>query len=552
VNPVSSGPTASEQVKVNPGSPVGGARKSLASTIVMLSLTVIIIIGFVLGVTEKASVSWVFDRYLGDQSGFYLFIGLLLASIFGVIFTGRAGQILAGASVSFKEISRGGVIIFAAIAALVLCVAGLFLDSEGGAVGRVKMILTVTSGTASLIGLVMAIVLPALTFTREMETKSIYVGTTKPVPRWAFFSGKLLGVSLGLGIVLLLFGCGGFLAARLAVRSEVRLATEALENAHEVAAKQQKARAAGNSETTENREQVRDLIAFSQDPEKLQNPEHIPVIATRSWIDTRPALQELPEGEHHRFKVIKVGASQSFVVQVNPADILDSWLVIRVHARPAHPKVHSAPAILECGDIKRYIHIRRNSPVDVVLPANAVKGGQVQLKLLALADFEGNNHGLESAPRGTLSVARAGNSLAGILGKNLLLIWFQLLLLSTITMAAAAFVSFPVALVVGATTSICGMLCGTAAGILRMSMVAHGSDQIKSSGGLAELLRIEMAGLLTLMPDFDATNGGDYVAHGVYLPWDFILAAAVSLLLLRGIPAIFFGCYMFMRREVGA
>jgi hypothetical protein len=76
-----------------------------------------------------------------------------------------------------------------------------FLPSDGTPSGAIRLAVSVSLVTASIFGTFAAVLLPALIAAREARDRTDYLVATKPVPRWAFFAGRVLGLSAVLGAV---------------------------------------------------------------------------------------------------------------------------------------------------------------------------------------------------------------------------------------------------------------------------------------------------------------------------------------------------------------
>jgi uncharacterized membrane protein len=154
-----------------------------------------------------------------------------------------------------------------------------------------------------------------------------------------------------------------------------------------------------------------------------------------------------------------------------------------------------------------------------------------------------------------VSLAISGDSLETTLAKSLGMIWLELMVIAAVTLAASASLSFPVAAVAGLSTAAFGQLSGLAVNLLREAVAigaASGEAPAHAAGGLDQALRTLAAGLLSLLPDFERTSPGDFLAWGNVIPWSFIAAAVLGLLVLRAVPMALVGALAFSRREVGA
>jgi hypothetical protein len=350
------------------------------------------------------------------------------------------------------------------------------------------------------------VVLPALSFSREADTRSIYVIATKPVPRWAISGGKLLGVGWGLAAALAVMGAGAACAARLALHAEARRA--------------------------EDPEVVRLNLEFRR--EQFPAP----------WPPA-PSGNEKP-------RPIRLGRGQSksYILSVPEKESGRQWLVVRLHARPANPLLNVARVGFTCGGGRREVFAQRDRPVDVPVECSAVDArGNLVVSLAPAPDPQGNLQPVVLDARGGVALAVSGNGLELTLAKSLLLLWFQLMVVAAVTLAAAGALSFPVAAVAGASTAIFGQLSGLAVGLLHES-VRVGAEGSAGSP-LGQFLRKLASGELELLPDFEKSSAADFLARGDFVPWSFLAGGVLFLLGLRVLPVALGGALAFARREVG-
>jgi len=504
--------------------PAPPARDGRPPAVVLAVLVVLALltVGMVLGrLGAEAELAHLFGEHVPEGLAQGTFAALLVGLGVFLFAHRRRGQLGAVAGTSFKEIRRGGALWVAALAGAAVACGAPLLEAEGGPAGRVKMILSVTLGAASLVGTLLAVGLPALSFSREMETRSIYVVTTKPVPRWVIYSGKLLGVGLALGLTVAALGLGALVAANLALAEESRRA----------------------------RREGRD-------------PEHVWLTAYHSRLDTRPPLVPRPDGRLPRGETFYRGGRRHYTLDVSRAEMRRKWLVLRLYAGPANPRIQSAPARVYCGGKTYEVNLDRSIPYDLVVPASAVRGGKLTVGLEPTRDVEGINRGLYLPPRGPVALAREGNGLVMTLAKSLGLVWLQLLVIAAVTTTAAAVLSFPVAAVTGAAAALTGQLSGLAVGILRgaLKIGQTAAEQggpgspgaVEEASVLGQMVRQTVAGLLSVLPDFEAASASGFLAAGDFVPWRFIVAGVISLAVLRALPVAALGCLVFSRREVGA
>ena len=514
---------------------VPGARRSTGNLLIVLALVAVLAaLGLLLGFYEElpdlarglfgsgaarlvtalqARGSNLAAIVTGSETGAVVFLGtlgLLTVALLTVPSTGR--QLLSVATTTFTEVRRGGALWLALAGTAAVAAGAPFLDYQGGAPERLKVILSAGLAAAAILGMLLAVALPALSFGRETETRSIYAIATKPLPRWAILGGKLFGVGLAMAAALAMMGAGISVAARLAMADEARHA--------------------------EDPEVVRLNLDFRQDV----FPEQPPGEGGTGSGPSSPRKEAPP-------RLIRAGGSSSCLLAVPERERGRKWLVLRLHAMPADPLMSTAPARIDCGEWSCRTAALRDRPVDVPVPASLVRDGRLAVRIAPLPNAQGDVLPLAISPRGAVSLAVARNGLEATLAKALALLWCQLMVVAAVTLAAAGSVSLPVAAVTGAAMAAFGQLSGLAVNMLRQSVEAGAGTG--SPGMASQLLRKLAAGELALLPDFGGASAAEFLARGNAVPWSLLAAGALTLVILRALPAALVGAVAFSRREVG-
>ena len=112
---------------------------------------------------------------------------------------------LAVAKHVFRESLRKKILFVLGLFLLILLVSSLFLEAVSPG-DRVKLVLRVSFGSLAFFGVMMAIFLSATSLPEEIEGKLIQVVMTKPVGRFNFLLGKILGFISVLALLFLLMG----------------------------------------------------------------------------------------------------------------------------------------------------------------------------------------------------------------------------------------------------------------------------------------------------------------------------------------------------------
>jgi hypothetical protein len=112
-------------------------------------------------------------------------------------------RILTLALATVTQLVRMKILVFVLLFCLIIVGAG-FAFSVINPEQQLSLIKTVSLGALQIFSLVIAIVATALLLPKDMEDRTLYTILAKPVPRWHYLTGKLLGVLLLIGGGLLL------------------------------------------------------------------------------------------------------------------------------------------------------------------------------------------------------------------------------------------------------------------------------------------------------------------------------------------------------------
>lgn len=131
-------------------------------------------------------------------------------------------SILPIAANAFREAIRQpvhAVLVVAGLLALLLNVniAAYTLEDDN------KLLVDMGLSTLLLVGILLAAFTATATLSREIETKTVLVVVSKPVPRWALVVGKFLGVAAAIGLAYWLLAVTFLITVRHRVQTSVRL-----------------------------------------------------------------------------------------------------------------------------------------------------------------------------------------------------------------------------------------------------------------------------------------------------------------------------------------
>lgn len=113
-------------------------------------------------------------------------------------------RVLAIASNTFRDLVRQKVFYFMVVFALILIAASMALGSISSQ-GRLQTVIDVSLGAMSVFSVLLAVLATAMLLPKDIEDRTLYTILAKPVARFEYLLGKLLGVVaiLTLAIVLM-------------------------------------------------------------------------------------------------------------------------------------------------------------------------------------------------------------------------------------------------------------------------------------------------------------------------------------------------------------
>ncbi|MGO8765088.1 MAG: ABC transporter permease [Limisphaerales bacterium] len=439
--------------------------------------------------------------------------------------------------------------LFAVIAALlVLAVVGLplIIKDDGTARGFTQIILTYTlSATAGLLGL-STLWLSCGTLARDIEECQIQVVATKPVARWQIWLGKWLGI-VSLNAVLLAFA-GGCIYGLLQWRA-TRLP-------------------AGQQQVL--REQV--LVARGSAREKSQqaeiDAETEKIFQARSAQD--PQMAGLSSDEKERVRaLIQQQVLADF--QVVPPNYNREWQIDLNHVRsyirnqPLQLRIKFNTAtgsdkgtyvgLWQIGDPEgtNFVQLPPMSLApgtfhEFTIPANLENDSGI----LTVVFVNPNNTALLFPLADGMEVLFPEGGFALNFARGLAIILCWLALLSALGLAAASFLSFPVAAFFSLAMLVVVLSSGTIAETVASGSIGAGNEE-KGIGGhsAADVVMIPfLKGVLMVTQLTKDVSPIDLLSVGRAITWGNLGLVFIHIVLLLGGFFIIIGIILFNRREL--
>jgi ABC-2 family transporter protein len=438
--------------------------------------------------------------------------------------------------------------LFLVIAALlVLAVVGLplVIKDDGTAQGFTQIILTYTlSVTTGLLGL-STLWLACGTLARDIEECQIQVVATKPIARWQIWIGKWLGI-ISLNAVLLAIS-GGCVYGLLQWRATKLPAEEQAKLRAEVMVARGSAREP--SQNAKIDAEARQLLAerLKQNPgvANLSDADKVEVIK-QITEQVRAAYQLVPPAYVKQWK-IDLGLARNF--------LHDKPLQLRVKFNTANGGGSTVVGLWQVGDpaSKNYwrsdpMSLAPNTFHEFEIPPNLFD----QDGILTIAFLNPNQTALLFPLDEGMEVLYPESSFAGNFARGLGIIFCWMALLAALGLAAASFLSFPVAAFFSLAMLALVFSSGTLAEAVDVGTVGVGNEEKGIAGHSAmDVIVIPFFKVLLTVVNLTRTVSPiDSLSTGRVISWGQLAASFGQVVVLLGGFFSAAGILLFYRREL--
>ena len=426
--------------------------------------------------------------------------------------------------------------VFLILLLVLLPVMGVSTTGDGTLKGRLQTFVSYGLSLTSLLLCLLTIIISIYSVTSDIEQRQIYTVITKPIRRFEFLLGKLLGVILLDVLLLSLFA---------AIIYTITIYTPEFFNAIETERIQAKnefftARAALTIPPVDVRKEVDDIykkLEISNElPENLSRNEIIAELTRQQQLAKRAAAvgQELiwefdnvkPRGSNEslfiRFK---------YDVAVNPPDM-------QVYGRW---RVGDYQYIRYGTQSKTPIHDRlyKNSVRDfheIEIPAEVVPEHSHLAVAFQNAPF--NNTVIFFPPDG-IEVLYKADTFTGNFVRAVLLILLRLFFLACLGILASTFLSFPVAIL------LCLVLFSTAS---VSAFVIESFTYL--SANISVIYSYTIKWIIQLLPQFDKFNPTKFLVPARLLSWSLLARCAVVMVCIKAFLLLLLALLIFSYREI--
>jgi hypothetical protein len=429
-------------------------------------------------------------------------------------------------------------VIFIVLLLVLLPVMGLTAAGDGTVKGRLQTFLSYGLSLTSLLLCLLTVIVSTYTITSDIEHRQIYTVATKPIRRYQFILGKLLGVIV-LDVGLLTLFAGIVYAVTVTLPGFLDVSPE---ERQQIDYEFYTARASLVPPEIDVDDEVKALYAEKEDQLKLIYPslsheEVIKELTVRKRLEKRAtAVGQMMLWE---FKNVKPQGSDKnlfirfkYDVSESPPDgqVYGRWQIGDLRPfrdgteqkTPIWPEERKDP-------IRTFREIR--VPADVVADDGYLAVAFLNPALNRTVVIFPIEDGLE--------LLYKADTFTGNFIRAALLILCRLIFLAALGVLAASFLSFPVAILF----CLVIFFTGTISGFILDSFDYLGQ-------GLGSLYAYSIKALVQLLPRFDKYNPTNFLVPARLMTWTFLARVVLSMVCIKAVLLLVLGLVIFSFREL--
>ncbi len=445
------------------------------------------------------------------------------------------GSIWAIATNTIKQALRMKVaVVFLILLLVLLTVMGFSTTGDGTLKGRLQTFVSYGLSLTSLLLCLLTIIVSIYSITSDIEQRQIYTVITKPIRRFEFLLGKLLGVVL-LDIVLLgLFSAIIYTITIFTPKFIKTTEAEGIQAQNEFFT----ARAALTVPEVDVSEDVKEAYR------KLETSNELPENLSRDEI-----IAELTRQQQLAKRAAAVG--QALVWEFNNVESLSGNFFIRfkydVSVTPPDSQVYGRWIAGDYQYIKYgtqsktpvYDSIHRHSVQtfhEIEIPAECIpEHGHLAAAFLNIPP----NNTVIIFPLDGIEVLYKADTFTGNFIRAALFILCRLIFLASLGILAATFLSFPVAIL------LCLVLFATAC---VSGFVLESFNFL--SANLSVIYSYTLKWLVQLLPQFDKFNPTKFLVPARLLSWSLLAKCALYMVFIKAFLLLILALVIFSYREI--
>jgi hypothetical protein len=426
--------------------------------------------------------------------------------------------------------------IFILLLIVILPIMGFVFVGDGTIKGRLQTFLSYGLSLTGFLLSLLTIIASVYTVTSDIVQKQIFTVITKPIKRYQFLMGKLLGIIL-LNTVLLVIFSGIIYGITLNMPKYSNASKDEIDKL------QQDFYTARTSLALPEIDVVKDvnetytkMSKNGQLPENMAKREVMHILKKQAEYAKRaaaPGYEVVWE-----FKDVKpfepnqnIYIRYKYEVSVNPPDLQVSgkWLVgdIRQYGKMVVTPIYA----VERKDLIRTAY-------EFEVPADAV-AQDGYFAVVFFNDPAVNNTVVVFPPETGMAVLYKADTFAVNFVSAVALIFIRLVFLACLGIFSSSFLSFPVAIF------LCFVIFFTAT---ISGFVLESFDYIGEVWG--GIYAFTVRPLVNLLPQFDKMNPSEYLVAAKLISWQFLLRIFLVTIFIKALILLLLGLWAFHRREI--
>jgi hypothetical protein len=424
--------------------------------------------------------------------------------------------------------------VFLILLLIFLPLMGFSATGDGTLKGRLQTFVSYGLSLTAILLSLLTIIISIYTVTSDIEQRQIYTVITKPIRRFEFLMGKLLGVILIDMILLSLFAAIIYTITIYTPKFVKSTETEKMQVNNEFFTARASMTVPPIDVSREVEDTYKKLEMSGGLPENIPYEEIIAQITMQKQLANRAA--DVGQVLTWEFDNVKSLAQNMFIrfkydVAVNPPDnqVYGRWIVgdyqyIKYGTESKTPI---------------YDQVHKNSVRDfheIVVPAEVVpEHGRLAV---AFQNYPLNNTVIFFPPDG-IEVLYKADTFTGNFIRVTFLILFRLIFLACLGTLASTFLSFPVAI----------LLC-----LVLFTTSCFSGFVIESFGFLSENVSViytyTIKWMVRLLPQFDKYNPTRFMVPGLLLSWPVLARCAVVMVGIKSLLLLVLALIIFSYREI--
>ena len=424
--------------------------------------------------------------------------------------------------------------VFLILLLVLLSALGFSSTGDGTLKGRLQTFVSYGLSLTSILLSLLTIIISIYTVTSDIEQRQIYTVITKPIRRFEFLLGKLLGVILLDVVLLSLFAAIIYTITIYMPKFTKASEFELMQANYEFFTARASLTVPAIDVSQEVEDTYKKLERSNELPEDVSYEEIITRITMQKQLANRAA--DVGQVLTWEFDNVKSLAQNFFIrfkydVAVNPPDmqVLGRW-VAGDYQYIKYGTESETPI---------YDRVHKNSVRDfheIVIPADVIpEHGHLAV---AFQNYPLNSTVIFFPPDGIEVLYKADTFTSNFIRVTFLIL-FRLIFLACLGTFASTFLSFPVAI----------LLC-----LVLFSTSCFSGFVMESFGFLSENVSViytyTIQWMVRLLPQFDKYNPTRFMVPGLLLSWSVLVRCAIVMVCIKSLLLLVLALIIFSYREI--